>query len=282
MTVILLRDDDPNATTNPERLARAYAPLLDAGLPVSFSVIPRVALDTRAPDGARERFLDEETADSPEERALTAETPLVRWLRANDAVTDVFAHGLSHRRIASGTEFGALDAAVARERIRLGAEIFERALGRVPVGFVAPWDSLSRGSLEAATERFDAVSTGWLSRAHLPVTAWPSHLLERMARREALRVGSSWVLRHRGGKVAPSVNPTDVPAIVDALTKGADVAVVVLHHWMFWDHPGAHPVVCALARALKGRRVLRLRDVAQHLRATGGVTADDRAATSFA
>jgi peptidoglycan/xylan/chitin deacetylase (PgdA/CDA1 family) len=206
----------------------------------------------------------------------------VQWLRANDAVTDVFAHGLSHRRIASGTEFGAIDAAVARERIRAGAEIFERALGRVPVGFVAPWDSLSRGSLAAATERFEVVSTGWLSRAHLPVKAWPSHLLERMARREALRVGTSWVLRHRGGKIGASVDPGDVPSIVAALTKGADVAVIVLHHWMFWGHPGAHPVVCALARALKGQRVLRLRDVAQHLRASRGTAADDSVATSFA
>jgi hypothetical protein len=265
MNPILLRDDDPNATTDPARLARAYAPLLDAGLPINFSVIPSVALDTRAPDGVRERFLEEGSPDSPEERPLTPETPLVRWLRANEGLVDVFAHGLSHRRIAGGTEFGAISSDVARRRLDEGARIFQSALGRVPTGFVAPWDALSRGSVEALSERFEVVSTGWVDRSLLPMSSWPSHMVDRLTRREALRVRESWFLRHRGGKITAEMSPADVPAMVDRLCNGAEVGVIVLHHWMFWADETPHPVIRALASALKGRRVVTLKDAGRHL-----------------
>src|SRR5215813_8954348 len=99
MSIVLVRDDDANATTRPERLARAYAPLLDAGIPVSFAVIPEVALDTRDPEGARERFLDEATADQDRLAAITPQTPLAAWLRRHRGAVDVFVHGLSHRRL---------------------------------------------------------------------------------------------------------------------------------------------------------------------------------------
>ncbi len=76
MTLFLVRDDDANATTRPERPERVYAPLLDAQIPLNFAVIPEVALDTRTPDGTREHFLDENSEDEEAE----------------------VVHGLSHRR----------------------------------------------------------------------------------------------------------------------------------------------------------------------------------------
>jgi hypothetical protein len=199
----------------------------------------------------------------------------VRWLRANESQVDVFAHGLSHRRIAQGTEFGAIDVETARARLDRTTRIFAGALGRIPVGFVAPWDALSRGSHEAARERFAIISTGWVGRTLLPFAAWPSHVLERFARRETLRVGGSWILRHRGGKLAGDTRPEDVPAIVGALCDGAEIAVIVLHHWMFWSNErgAAHPVVTALARALAGRTVVTVREAARHLGTERSTTA---------
>jgi len=251
MTIFLLRDDDANATTRPERLARAYAPLLDAGIPICFSVIPEVALDTRAPDGARERFLDEESPDCDAHMPLRADTPLARWLREGRGLLHVLQHGTTHRRIRGGTEFGALSRSEAAARFASLAA----ALGRAPRGFVAPWDALSRASILEASARFDLVSTGWVDRRLLPPTAWVAHVVERLQRRESLRVGRSWIVRHRGGKLSGATAPADVPQIVEALGRGVDVAVIVLHHWMFWDGDGPHPAITALAKALRGRRV---------------------------
>jgi peptidoglycan/xylan/chitin deacetylase (PgdA/CDA1 family) len=265
MGIIVVRDDDPNATTRPERLERVYAPLFDAGIPVNFSVVPEVALDVRRDDGRRELFLDESAEDCDSVEELTDATPLAAWLRRHEGAVDVFVHGLSHRRLRARTEFGALDQAEAALRIERGISIMERALGRRPVGFVPPWDALSAGAVRAATEAFDLISTAWVDRHRLPFGAWPAFVIERLGRREALKIDHAWLLRHRGGKLTADTRAPAVPAIVEQLTRGADVAVIVLHHWMFWEKAEPHPVIVALARALRSKRTVTVRDAVRYL-----------------
>jgi hypothetical protein len=266
MTLFLLRDDDANATTDPERLARTFAPLLDAGLPINFSVIPEVALDTRAPDGQRERFLSEAWPDEDRCVTLTAAAPVARWLADHPAQAEALVHGLSHRRVRGGTEFGALTYEEARVRIARGKSLLRDAIGEAPTGFVAPWDALSQGSLQAAVGECSLVSTSWLGRGRLRLRWWPAHVRERLTKSEAVALGGAWVLRHRGGLIGPDVAAQDVGAVLARLAAGARVCVVVLHHWMFWERPEPHPVVRALAAALRGRTVLRARDCVEALR----------------
>ena len=264
--MILLRDDDPNATTRPERLARAYAPLLDAGYPINFAVVPEVALDTLAPDGRRERFIDEDAPHSSDTAPLLPNSDLAVWIKANASQIDVFQHGHTHRRGVDGTEFGCLSRDGAARAIEQGATVLERALGRRPVGFVPPWDVPSRGAVQAAASAFPLISCCWVSRARLPYSAWPAHVIERATRREAIRIGDSWLLRHRNG-INATLDPAAVPATVEALTRGAEVGVIVLHHWMFWGGSEPHPVIVALARALRGRRLATVRQAVTHLQA---------------
>jgi hypothetical protein len=266
MTMFLVRDDDPNATTDPEVIERTYAPLLDAGVPIVFATIPEVRLDTRAPDGARERFLHPGSPDTSACQRMLGDTPFATWLRAHASQVDVFLHGLSHERVRGGTEFGALTQAEALDRIDEGLRVLGAAIDRQPLGFVAPWDALSAGALRACAMRFGLVSTGWVDRTRLPMSAWPAHVVERVTRREALRVGRTWMLRHRGGRIDGKTRAEDVPAIVDTLGSGADVAVIVLHHWMFSSHE-PHPAVVALARALRNREVGNLRAAIHSLEA---------------
>lgn len=260
MTRWVLRDDDVNATTDPERVARAYAPLLDAGLPISFATIPEVALDVRAPDGTREAFLDERWPDVRAHARLVWESPLAAWLRRHDGAVDVLQHGYTHERVAGGTELGALDAPSAAKRLDAGARILERALGRAASGFVAPWDRLSRGSLEAVIARHRFLSTSWVSRDMLPVRAWPAHVFERARRSMVLRHAGGVIVRHGGGILMPSTPPDEVADRLRTASRRAEIAVVMLHHWMFWGADEPHPVIRALARALRGERVVRARD----------------------
>ncbi|MBA3683790.1 MAG: DUF2334 domain-containing protein [Planctomycetes bacterium] len=268
MTLFLIRDDDANATTDPERLGSVYAPLLDAGMPVCFAVVPAVALDTVGPDGAREGFI---RADAPATgfSRLARDTPLSSWLRADGARRDVLVHGLNHARVRTGSEFGALDRAEASARIADALAIMVAALDRAPRGFVAPWDALSRPALVAATTAFDIVSTGWVDRRKLPFGALLAHARERMSRREALPVGHGWVLRHRGCRLQPSTPPDAVAGIIGQLSERAVVTVIVLHHWQFWADGGPHPVIVALADALRGKRVGIVADAIRTLDAGG-------------
>jgi hypothetical protein len=253
MTLVLIRDDDANATTDPDRLQRAYDPLLDRGIRINFSVVPAVRLDTLAPDGQRERFISEDWKPSENEVELGADTALSVWLRRQQPLVDVFVHGLSHGRVREQTEFGALSFEEAAERIRRAIQIMTQALNRTPIGFVPPWDTLSAGALRAVLASFDLASMGWIDRRRLPVSAWPAHVLERISRQEAFRIGRAWLLRHRGGRITPTLAPDRVEHAVRYLEQGADIAVINLHHWMFWNGEQPHPVICALAESLRGR-----------------------------
>jgi hypothetical protein len=263
--MILLRDDDANATTQPERLARAYAPLLDAGYPINFAVIPEVALDTCAPGGSRERFIDESAPHTSATVALQSDSDLAVWLKSNASDLDVLQHGHTHRRGTDGTEFGDIPRDAAARAIEQGAAVLETAIGHRPIGFVPPWDVLSRGAVQAAAHAFPLVSCWRLSRPRLPVSAWPAHLVERTTRREAIRIGDCWLLRHRGDRIGPDLDPAVVPATVETLTRGAHVGVIMLHHWRFWERAEPHPVIVALARALRGKRLGTVRHAVAHL-----------------
>lgn len=264
MTLVLVRDDDANATTDPRLLEQSYDPLLAAGVPVCFAVIPKVTLDVRDPEGRREAFL---AADAGTEgvRALEAASPLAAWLRRTEGATDVFVHGLTHGRLRAGTELGALSFEEAAARVGEARRLLGDALGRVPIGFVAPWDAVSRGALAAVTHAFDLFSTGFVDRRRLPPLAWIEHARERMRRDGALAVGRGWVLRHGGCKITGETRPDDVRAIVDGLCQGARIAVIVLHHWHFGTTDLPHPVIRALATALRGRRMGNVRSAVREL-----------------
>ena len=265
MTLVVLRDDDANATTAPERLARAYAPLLEAGFPVALSVIPEVALDTLAPDGARERFINPDVEARAGSAPLARDSALVRWSLEHSTDIAILQHGLSHTRARAGTEFGSLGFEEARARVARGRSLLVDAFGEEPEGFVAPWDRLSRGSMKAVLQAYRFVSTSWVDLPSLPVWAWPAHVRERLQKSLLLRVGGRLVLRHGGGWLMPHTSPDDVPGLVAAHTAKVPVTLIMLHHWMFWEADEPHPVVRALAKALVGRRVVRPREVVAEL-----------------
>lgn len=266
--MIVLRDDDANATTDPAHLEATYAPLLDAGIPINFAVIPKACLRVLDPDGEVEGFVDVVPEGAESHVELTADAAISKWFRAHEDLAEPLLHGLTHERVRAGTEFGALSGAEAEERILLGTDILTRALGRAPTGFVAPWDALSRASLSAAVRVLDVVSTGWVSPKRLPVSAWPAHVLERRTKSAVVPVQRGWVLRHPGCRVVGDTPPDAVAKMVETLAARPRVTVIVLHHWHFWrEGRRTSPVVEALARALAGREVVR---VSQVRRALGG------------
>lgn len=256
MTLFFLRDDDANATTDPDRFQRAFQPLFDVGCKVNLSVIPEVALDTLAPDGTREQFLNPDHAPSSAHIRMNREHPMARWIQSHRAIVEPLVHGLTHRRVRENTEFGALTQNEALHRMQRGKAILDEALNTQCRGFVAPWDALSRGSVEAATSTFELLSTSWLHRSQLPMRHWPAHYIERIQRAEKLNIRKAMVLRHRGGPVQPELPPERVSHVVSRLAQGVNVCVIVLHHWMFWGQREPHPVIQALAHTLRYQRTV--------------------------
>jgi len=265
LTLYLIRDDDGNATTDPTRLERAYLPLLDAGIPLNFSIVPEVRLDTLGPDGRREAFLNPSTTAKNACATLERRTPLAEWLRAHRGQVGVMMHGLSHERRRGGTEFGALSTSEAVRLMVRGLDVLERALDVCPRGFVAPWDAFCRESLGVATSAFDLVSTGYVDRIRLAPRSWASHLVERVSGAGVVAAGRGWVVRHPGCVFTADTRGGDVDGILSRISADALVCVVVLHHWMFWGSGEPHPVIVELAQRLRGKGVCRVDRVIEEL-----------------
>ena len=203
--------------------------------------------------------------DQPTVAEIGPETALCSWLREHEEVADVFVHGLTHERVREGTELGALSRSEAEARLSEARRLVTTAIGRVPLGFVAPWDAVSRGALDAIVATFDLFSTGFVDRRRLPPRALLDHVRERIGRTGALRVGRSWVLRHGGCRITGGTREDEVAGIVNGLGRHARVTVIVLHHWHFGLGRQPPPPIRALASALRGRRTGRIRDVLHEL-----------------
>src|SRR5213594_227406 len=62
----------------------------------------------------------------------------------------------------------------------------------------APYDKLSRASLEEVARRFRVISTGWYELRRLPVGWWPRYALKKARHTPHWRIGSTLLLSHPG------------------------------------------------------------------------------------
>src|SRR6266480_2182807 len=162
MHCVILRDDDTNALTPVDCLERLYRPFHDRGLPVNLAVIPHVRTDVTMPDGRPEGFLVGKRGGLPP--ALT---------------------------------IGSNRAEIER-RLDQGARLLSEAGFPAPQTFVAPYDKLSRVSLQEVARRFAVLSTGWFELRRLPFSWWPRYALKKMLKRSYWRIGRTLLLTHPG------------------------------------------------------------------------------------
>jgi hypothetical protein len=259
---ILVRVDHINATTDPVALERVLAPLFAARIPVSLATIPRVALGTRSPDGARAPWLHPSSADVSVCENIVPSTPIAQWMRRHHLRIDVLLHGLTHRRGVDGTEFGTLDREEAERRIRRGIDVLSAACGSRPVGFVAPWDRLSAGTVEAVDATLPLLCSSELASRTLPPRAWLAHGLARWKRTEAFSLRQAWALVQRPLIIGAQMPVGDVERRLDEAQASARVAMLVIDQTSFGLAPdGEPPVMAALAKTLRHRKTIAANDV---------------------
>ncbi|MBL7646900.1 MAG: DUF2334 domain-containing protein [Candidatus Hydrogenedentes bacterium] len=239
MKHVLIRDDDLCYFSQPERVDEIYGFALDAGLPVNFSVIPKVDANARTNSrdfgpGTFEPFIPREYQGREECFSVLDNPALTRYLRGAPAV-EILQHGFCHGGAPGRYEFELPDRSSAAEKLRAGSAILQEAFGATPTTFVAPQDKYSRASFHEILRKFQIFSLGWLDRTRLPATVLPAYAWMKVRGRNVLRSGGASCIEHPGVIFSKFKNTEVELQRFHAYMEDHPVTVLVLHHWEFYD-----------------------------------------------
>lgn len=239
MNYVLIRDDDLCFFSEPERVDEVYGFVLEAGLPINFSVIPKVDASARTNSqdfgpGTYEPFIPAEYQGRNEQYSVADNSGLTSYLREKPGV-EILQHGFCHGGTPGNYEFEERDGARAAEKIRAGAAILEGAFGAAPTTFVAPQDKYSRAAFLEIAARFDVFSLGWVDRTRLPAALLPGYFWMKARGGNVLKTRRAACIEHPGVIFSKFKNTELEVARFQAYREEHPVAVLVLHHWEFFD-----------------------------------------------
>lgn len=229
MRYVIIRDDDTNALTPPEFLDQLYRPFLEGGMPVNLAVIPEVSTQARMANGQPEGFLLSRTLSTVETVPIQTNQNLVRYLHDNPGY-QILQHGLHHNYL----EFDQLARNEIAARLDRGTQLLVEAGFSHPQTFVAPYDKLSRASMQEVAARFRVLSTGWYELRRLPFGWWPRYALKKLQGTPHWRVGRLLLLSHPGCLLSYQ---RAITTILDAVIHSINtqhLTVLVTHWWEYF------------------------------------------------
>ncbi len=229
MRYVVIRDDDTNALTPVECLERLYRPFLDRGLPVNLATIPDVTTDAHMSNGAPEGFLVHRNGEKSKTVPIGSNAKLVNYIRENSGYT-VIQHGLHHDYL----EFDRQVPSEVAARLDRGTQLLLDAGLERPHTFVAPYDKLSRASLQEVARRFRVLSTGWYELRRLPYTWWPRYLLKKVRHVPHWRVGQTLLLTHPGCLLSCHRTYSTMLGGIIHYLQTQQLTVLVTHWWEYY------------------------------------------------
>jgi uncharacterized protein DUF2334 len=229
MRYVIIRDDDTNAFTPVRCLEQLYRPFLERGLPVNLATIPEVATGTTTPDGKIEGFLNFKNGVRTETQPLAANQELTAYLKANRCY-QIVQHGLRH----DYHEFDRVATVEVAKKLEDGTRLLMDAGFSRPKTFVAPYDKLSRESMQEAARQFRVISTGWFELGRLPVGWWPRYALKKMSAAPHWQVGRTVLLTHPGCLLSCFRPNAGIMDNIIAQINRRRVTVLVTHWWEYF------------------------------------------------
>jgi hypothetical protein len=160
---------------------------------------------------------------------ISAHGELIRYLKSNPAYR-IIQHGCHH----SLFEFDSNRASDIGERLDLGTRLLVHAGFPEPKTFVAPYDKLSRTSLEEVAKRFPVLSTGWFELRRLPVTWWPNYAAKKLFRHSHWRINRTLLLTHPGCLLSYHRPYHTMLDQVRHAVESRRLTVLVTHWWEYF------------------------------------------------
>ena len=229
MRYVIIRDDDTNAFTPVECLERLYRPMLDRGLPVNLATIPEVSATATMQDGTPEGFLVAKNGTKEARLAIGSNPELVKYLQTNRCY-QILQHGCHHDYL----EFDCAEPGEVVRRLDLGTQRLLEAGFPRPQTFVAPYDKLSRTSLQAVSERFRVLSTGWFELRRLPYSWWPRYAVKKLRHSPHWQIGQTLLLSHPGCLLSYHKSFSRALQGIVHCVERSRVTVLVTHWWEYF------------------------------------------------
>lgn len=249
MKYVVIRDDDICALTSSEMLETLYQPLLDAGKPVSLSVVP--AIGGGQPVGPLngpfwEKYrLDYSPCLPPRQRSenrifpLSPDHEIVRYLRGR-AGYEIVQHGYNHTAVDGVREGVLTDTPLVIEKIEESRAIMTECFGQPSDFFVVPWDDVSAETLFILKRYFKGISLHRVGKRHV---SWPRkiqaagrRLLSESGRAPYFKDGDFLLLEYPGPILSMFNDYSMMKNKVVEYLANHDILVLVSHYWeFFWD-----------------------------------------------
>jgi len=241
MRYVILRDDDTNAMTSPNRLEHLYRPFLAKGQPVNLSVIPEVRTDLQLEDGRPEFYLRADTSPKQPLMRMQESSPVVQYLLTNPGYC-IAQHGLRHEPVDGQFEFNHSNPSDIVSRIETGRSILQDTGLPRPTTFVAPQDRFTRVSIREVAKRFQCISCSWYPPRCIPPSWMPAYYFQqKVLRQHHFRFASTVFLSHTGYLLARSRLKDDILGLIKAAIRMRKVTVLMTHWWEFF--PDGRPDV---------------------------------------
>jgi len=233
MKYVIIRDDDTNALMPTEYLERLYRPFIQRNLPVNLAVIPNVSTKASYAPGHPEKFLLAYKGPQNGCVPIGENKELLQFLRCFPQFHFV-QHGCRHEFVGDHYEFDHEDRAEIARRLDEGIRAFELAGLQRPRTFVAPYDQLSRASMEEVAKRFEVISTGWFELQRIPPNWWPKYAVKKIRGTPHWRVGHTTLLSHPGCHLSYHRSYSLMLQEIERSIEKRGLTVLVTHWWEYF------------------------------------------------
>jgi hypothetical protein len=237
MKYVIIRDDDTNALMPAEYLERLYRPFIERNLPVNLAVIPNVSTSACHAPGKLEKFLLAYRGPQNGCVPIGQNADLLRYLRCFPQFHFV-QHGCRHEFVGDHYEFDHNDRDEIARRLDEGIAAFQQAGLGIPRTFVAPYDQLSRVSMEEVAKRFDVVSTGWFELGRIPSAWWPQYAWKKIRHASHWRAGRTTLLSHPGCHLSYHRSYSLMLQEIERSIESRRLTVLVTHWWEYFRDGG--------------------------------------------
>jgi len=242
----LIRDDDISFFTSPQLLNELYGEIFEAGVPVNFSVIPRVKVNFSIGKNVySQRGFEYEPFIPCSYRGTTQsffvyENPeLVEFIQNSKELIEVVQHGFYH----TPNEFASTNRNEIKVKIQHGKEILKMTFGHEPKFFCAPNDKYSPVSLMELQRHFCGVTYGVFSLRNmlsfrngirLPLKLMPSYLNALMKDDVFLIKNGFLVLGQKDFSINPFVDADQIKQYFKQAFEGSNLINIAQHYWEYY------------------------------------------------